>query len=107
MDFGPVPDDSRWLLLGTAAVGLFFLSLFLLGAGCGESGNPESTGLCKSMPAGGPSWWAAVIGPSALLVASQLIPWFRRHALVPLICVILAGIVFWTYVLADASGNLG
>ena len=103
-------DDSRWLLVGTAAVGLFFLSLFpalLLGVGCGESGNPEPAGLCKSMPAGGVRWWAAVVGPSALLVASQLIPLFRRHVLVPLTCVILAGMVFWTYVLADATGNLG
>jgi hypothetical protein len=105
-----VNASDRRLLVGTIAVGLFFVSFFpaaLLGVGCGESGNPEPTGLCSSMPAGGLRWWAAVLGPSALLMASQLIPLFRRYFLVPVISVVAAGGAFWTYVLADASGNLG
>ena len=102
--------SERILLVGTLAVGLF-VSLFLgllLGAGCGENGNPaiDGTGICGAMSPG-TGWWAAVLGPSALLLASQLIPLFRRHALIPVTCVVLAMSAFWAYILADASGNLG
>ena len=87
---------------------LMFVGM-LLGAGCGENGNPaiEGTGVCGAMSAGDTGWWAVVLGPSALLVASQLIPPLRRHLFVPAICVVVAMSAFWTYILADATGNLG
>ena len=55
------------LLVGSLAVGLFFISLFLgmlLGAGCGENGNPaiEGTGVCGAMSAGDTGWWRSFSG---------------------------------------------
>ena len=106
-------NTDRWPVIRTLAVGLFFASLVpavLLGVGCAESGDAAvgGTGFCRTLRAwDSAAWWAAVFGPSALLLASQLIPLFRRHLLVPAICVVVAMSAFWGYILADATGNLG
>jgi hypothetical protein len=42
-----------------------------------------------------------------VLLASQVVPWFRRHALLAAVLVLLATIAGWIYLLLIVSSNIG
>jgi hypothetical protein len=96
------------LAFGLAIAG-FFLGL-MLGVGCSENLHPNTdrTRVCESMRAwDGFKWWLIVLSPALLLLASQAIPWFRRHPLLTTTAIVLVMAPVWTYLLLVVSSNIG
>ncbi len=73
-----------------------FLGLLTI-AGCSEIRDGE--GACEAVTASSPTWFAAVLWPSALFAASQLVPWARSHSVAAAVAAVLLAAAFWTYVL--------
>jgi hypothetical protein len=89
------------------AVAILFVCVGLvLGLGmvvsCSENVSPYTTrgDVCGSFQGeNGYRWWLAVLGPPLLLLLSQAVPWFRRHAVIAATTIALGMGAFWTYVL--------
>jgi hypothetical protein len=88
------------LALQFVAVGLGVGSI----AACSESSSLATTGetACEVVTSSTLSWFVAVLWPSALFAATQLVPWARRHSLPIAIATTFLTILFWAYVFTTA-----
>jgi hypothetical protein len=92
------------LALALAFAGLFLGLMFVVG--CSENLRPgtDRTRVCDSMQGdNGYRWWLAVLTPALVLLLSQAVPWFRRHAVITATSIALVMGAFWAYVLVAVS----
>ncbi len=94
--------------IGLVVVGLA-LGLMLV-VGCSENLHPNTdrARMCDTMQGrSGFTWWFAVLCPALVLLASQVVPWFRRHALLTAVSILVVTVAGWSYVLLIVSSNIG
>ncbi len=112
-------ETSTHSAAGRMAAGVFAFVLvvaglflgMLLGLGCSENLHPNTdrTRVCEATTGSEARlvFWLIVLSPAALFLASQLVPWLRRHWVLSAIAIVLAMSVGWTYLLLVVSSNVG